>query len=429
VAVKLADYEKAILSAIDLASSDLNFATMFMGSADDKFQTLDRSLHTLLNLENEMSERTYLASQRLFNRTVALMLVVLGAAVGISLTVSIFMARSVTRMLGAEPHTIAGVARSIAEGDLTVRFDSSGTARGVYADMRTMVAKLTEVVANVKSFSDSVTTGSMQLSAGTSQLSQGTTEQAASTEEASASIEEMNATIKQNADNAQMTDRLALKSSVDAKESGTAVADAVAAMKSIAEKITIIEEIARQTNLLALNAAIEAARAGEHGKGFAVVASEVRKLAERSQAAAAEIGTLSGSSVQVAEFAGSMLAKLVPDIEKTAELVQEITAACKEQAGGADQINSSILQLNQVVQQNAGAAEEMASTAEELAMQAGRLQETVAFFKVEDAGVSALTAERESAALPGAVVQAGVRGRSFRRARMTGGGTPVPAIG
>jgi methyl-accepting chemotaxis protein len=214
-------------------------------------------------------------------------------------------------------------------------------------------------------------------------MSQGATEQAASTEEASSSIEEMNATIKQNADNALQTEKIAQKSAADAQESGKAVTDAVLAMKQIAQKINIIEEIARQTNLLALNAAIEAARAGEHGKGFAVVAAEVRKLAERSQTAAAEISDLSGSSMEVAERAGTMLAKLVPDIQKTAELVQEISASSKEQSSGADQINGAIQQLNQVVQQNAGAAEEMASTAEELASQADQLQNTISFFKVD----------------------------------------------
>jgi methyl-accepting chemotaxis protein len=248
--------------------------------------------------------------------------------------------------------------------------------------MLKMVEKLKAVVADVKSSADNVASGSLQLSSGAEQLSQGTTEQAANAEEASSSVEEMNATIRQNADNALTTEKIARKSANDAIESGKAVSEAVHAMKDIAGKISIIEEIARQTNLLALNAAIEAARAGEHGKGFAVVASEVRKLAERSQVAAAEISQLSGTSVEVAERAGGMLAKLVPDIQKTSELVQEISAASKEQAGGADQINGAIQQLNQVVQQNAGAAEEMSSTAEELSSQADQLQNAVAFFKV-----------------------------------------------
>jgi methyl-accepting chemotaxis protein len=188
--------------------------------------------------------------------------------------------------------------------------------------------------------------------------------------------------IRQNADNAQQTERIALKSAQDAKEGGKAVIETVSAMREIAGKISIIEEIARQTNLLALNAAIEAARAGEHGKGFAVVASEVRKLAERSQTAAAEISKLSTSSVQVAEAAGEMLTKIVPDIQRTAELVQEISAASNEQNSGAEQINKAIQQLDQVIQQNASGTEEIASTSEELASQAEQLQDTVSFFKV-----------------------------------------------
>ncbi|HBI14175.1 MAG TPA: chemotaxis protein [Desulfobulbaceae bacterium] len=276
------------------------------------------------------------------------------------------------------------VSNSLADGDLTVDINSRGSdeTAQLLASMKNMMEKVRAVVTDVKTASDNVALGSEQLSSGAQQMSQGTTEQAASSEQASAAVEEMNATIKQNADNAVQTEKIAEKSASDARESGKAVSNAVNAMKQIAQKIGIIEEIARQTNLLALNAAIEAARAGEHGKGFAVVAAEVRKLAERSQTAAAEISDLSGSSVEVAERAGEMLAKLVPDIQKTAELVQEISASSKEQAGGADQINSAIQQLNEVVQQNAGAAEEMASTSEELSSQADQLQNTISFFKI-----------------------------------------------
>jgi methyl-accepting chemotaxis protein len=288
-----------------------------------------------------------------------------------------------------------GVADRLAEGDLTeeIEVKSKDEIGKLLIAMKNMVAKLKSVVADVKSAADNVASGSQQLSSGSEQMSQGTTEQAASAEEASSSVEEMNATIRQNSDNAMQTEKIALKSAVDAMESGKAVSETVAAMKNIAGKISIIEEIARQTNRLALNAAIEAARAGEHGKGFAVVASEVRKLAERSQVAAGEISRLSNSSVEVAEKAGEMLSKLVPDIKKTAELVQEISAASKEQTSGADQINAAIQQLNQVIQQNAGGAEEMSSTAEELSSQAEQLQGTIAFFKVDD-GVHSSAAKK-----------------------------------
>jgi methyl-accepting chemotaxis protein len=268
----------------------------------------------------------------------------------------------------------------------------------------------------VKNAARNVASGSRQLSSGSEQMSQGTTEQAASAEEASSAIEEMHATIRQNADNSVATEKIARKSAGDALESGKAVSEAVKAMKDIAGKISVIEEIARQTNLLALNAAIEAARAGEHGKGFAVVAAEVRKLAERSQVAAGEIGTLSGSSVGVAENAGAMLNRLVPDIQKTSELVQEITESSKEQASGADQINNSIQQLNSVIQQNAGSAEEMASTAQELSSQAEQLLQTVGFFTIEDDSASMKsTMPRTLAAAPAALHPIAHRGTSVTR--------------
>ena len=273
----------------------------------------------------------------------------------------------------------------VSTGDLRqyVTIDCEGDHEKMKDAINTLVQNLSNVAAGIASAADQVASGSQQLSSAAEQLSQGVSEQAASGEEASASMEEMAANIKQNADNAAQTEKIARQSSKDAEASGEAVNRAVNAMRTIAEKISIVQEIARQTDLLALNAAVEAARAGEHGRGFAVVASEVRKLAERSQLAAAEISGLSGETVKVATEAGEMLSKLVPDIRKTAELVSEISAACREQDIGADQINEAIQQLDKVTQQNAGASDQMSSTSEELAAQAEELQASIAYFKVE----------------------------------------------
>jgi methyl-accepting chemotaxis protein len=282
--------------------------------------------------------------------------------------------------------TTAEVANQISNGDLTVspkplsEKDVLGTA------LEQMVERLRGVVADAISAAENVSAGSQELSASSEQVSQGATEQAASAEEASASMEEMASNIKQNADNAAQTEKIARQSAKDAEASGEAVSRAVDAMRTIAQKIGIVQEIARQTDLLALNAAVEAARAGEHGKGFAVVASEVRKLAERSQSAAAEISAMSGDTVKAAQEAGDMLGRLVPDIRKTAELVSEISSACREQDIGAAQINEAIQQLDKVTQQNAGASEQMSATSEELASQAEELQTSIAFFKVDMAG-------------------------------------------
>lgn len=282
-------------------------------------------------------------------------------------------------------NAITTAAREVADGNLMVSLKERSPEDELMHALSDMVGKLAEVVNNVKSTADNVASGSQELSAATQQLSQGATEQAASAEEISSSMEEMSSSIKQNADNSSQTEKIAVKSASDAKTGGQAVAETVNAMKEIATKISIIEEIARQTNLLALNAAIEAARAGEHGKGFAVVAAEVRKLAERSQKAAGEIGSLSATSVGVAEKAGDLLDKMLPDIQRTAELVQEISASSREQDSGADQINKAIQQLDSVIQQNASASEQMASTSEELSNQAEQLQDVIAFFRVETA--------------------------------------------
>jgi len=281
---------------------------------------------------------------------------------------------------------ITSAAQEIADGNLTVTIEERSPQDKLMQALSLMVSGLVRTVSDIRSIAGEVSSASQAISTASVQVSNGATAQAASAEEASSSMEQMVSNIKQNAENAQQTDKIATKSAKDAQESGKSVLEAVAAMKEIASKISIIEEIARQTNLLALNAAIEAARAGEHGKGFAVVAAEVRKLAERSQKAAGEINQLSDTTVKVSEKAGEMLDRLVPDIQRTAELVQEITAASKEQDTGAEQINKALQQLERVIQQNASASEEMASTTEELTGQSDQLVSALGFFRTGDEG-------------------------------------------
>jgi methyl-accepting chemotaxis protein len=320
----------------------------------------------------------------------------------------------------------AGLADKIADGDLTVEHKPLSDKDTLGHALVRMVDRLRGVVGDATAAADNVSAGSQELSSSAEQVSQGATEQAAAAEEASASMEQMASNIKQNADNAAQTEKIARQSSKDAEASGVAVDRAVGAMRTIAEKIGIVQEIARQTDLLALNAAVEAARAGEHGKGFAVVASEVRKLAERSQAAAAEIGSVSGDTVQAATEAGEMLTKLVPDIRRTAELVAEISAACREQDIGASQINEAIQQLDKVTQQNAGASEQISGTSEELAAQAEELQTSIAYFRIGTSGdtrtaasakpIKPATPARKPAAAPRKAMKSGTVAEQQARA-------------
>ncbi|MDR7126080.1 methyl-accepting chemotaxis protein [Pseudotabrizicola sp. 4114] len=276
------------------------------------------------------------------------------------------------------------VAEKISQGDLGVTTKRRSDVDGLGIALETMLEKLRDVISNANHSAAGVAEGAQAMSATAEQLSQGATEQAAAAEQASSSMEQMSANIRQSADNAAQTEKIATKSAQEAEDSGKAVDEAVRAMKTIAEKINIIQEIARQTDLLALNAAVEAARAGQHGKGFAVVASEVRKLAERSQQAAGEISQLSGKTVEVSQRAGEMLQSLVPSIKRTADLVQEISAATREQNVGAEQINEAIRQLDSVIQQNASASTEAASVSEKLATQSEQLRGVIGFFRLGD---------------------------------------------
>jgi methyl-accepting chemotaxis protein len=296
--------------------------------------------------------------------------------------VTFAVSRGITRPVKAMADHLGEMAQG--GGDLTRRIEiiSHDEVGQMASSFNLFVKKLEEIIGEVRTSSDGIASAATQVATSAASLSQGTSEQAASIEETTSSLEQMSASITQNAENSRQMEQMAVKGARDSEESGGAVRESVVAMKQIAEKISIIEEIAYQTNLLALNAAIEAARAGEHGRGFAVVATEVRKLAERSQTAAQEIGGLAANSVGVAERSGELLRELVPAIKKTAELVQEVTASSREQSSGVTQINQAMTAVDTVTQRNAASAEELSSTAEELAAQSEALQQLMAFFRV-----------------------------------------------
>lgn len=318
----------------------------------------------------------------LYKKSVVLLAIVLFVAFTGGIFIGLYISHSVLKAVGGEPTDIEKITMKVSEGDLTLDTTSFIKPTGVFGALITMIDNLKLITNNIKNVSNQVSSGSIQLSSTSQDMSAGASEQAASLEEVSSSMEQMTSNIEQNAHNAQTTESIALKVVQDAEEGEDAVMKTLDAIKIIVAKTGVIEEIARSTNMLALNASIEAARAGEYGKGFAVVASEVGKLADRSQKEAAEISKLSTDSIQLAEKTGVIIQALVPDIKRTAELVQEISASSLEQNTGAQQINKALLQLDQVVQANASAAEESAAMAEELSSHAGMLQDTIEFFKL-----------------------------------------------
>ncbi len=345
------------------------------------YSNTSQAIAELTTQNQELAKTANGSSDLLVTRLFYTLCGILLAGIAFGIALAFVITRSVKKAVGGEPAEIAALAERVASGDLNIDVDS-GRATGIYRSLVDMGMKLRDVVGTVQTAVAQVVAGSGQISATAQQMSQGATEQAANAEEVSSSVEQMAATIKQNTDNSMATEQISSKAAKDAVDGGQAVDEAVVAMKAIAGKIGIIDEIARQTNLLALNAAIEAARAGEAGKGFAVVASEVRKLAERSQSAAAEITQLSSTTVSNAERAGGIIRQIVPDIRKTADLVQEISSASKEQTVGSEQIGKAMVQLDTVIQHNASSSEELASMAEELSAQSFSLTQTMSYFRI-----------------------------------------------
>ncbi|WP_148714246.1 methyl-accepting chemotaxis protein [Chitinolyticbacter meiyuanensis] len=347
------------------------------------FEQLIAVVSGIVKVNSEVADKANKESTQIAAEISRLMIIFIVAGFALAVAIGILITRMIVRQVGGEPQDAVRILQRVAEGDLTVNVQlRQGDQTSMLYSIQQMIGRLTDVIGDVRGAAGSIASASEEVSASAQALSQNASEQAANVEETSASVEEISATVAQNAENARVTDGMATQSAQHAVEGGEAVKQTVSAMRQIAGKIGIIDDIAYQTNLLALNAAIEAARAGEHGKGFAVVAAEVRKLAERSQVAAQEISSVAGNSVMMAESAGTLLDQMVPSIRKTADLVQEITAASTEQTAGLDQINTAVSQLAQTTQMNASASEELSSTAEEMSAQAIQLQELIQYFKI-----------------------------------------------
>ena len=410
---RLEDEISALTAAGKLAEARQLYAGDYL-----RVRTQQEGMIAEMEQQAEKTKNEALASATaVYRQAQTVTYVLLALLIGIGLVLAVLVARGLAEPVRAATEHL----KAMATGDLTRRLEvRSRDEMGEMAEhFNTFADEMERIIGEVRAGATQLSSAATQISASSQALSQGTSEQAASVEETTSSLEGMNTSVVQNADNSRAMEQMAMKGARDAEDSGRAVSETVDAMKTIAEKITIIEDIAYQTNLLALNAAIEAARAGEHGKGFAVVATEVRKLAERSQAAANEISGLASGSVRVAEHSGSLLAELVPAIRKTAELVQEVAAASAEQSVGVQQINRAMSTVDQVTQSNASAAEELASTAEEMAAQAESLQQLMDFFRGGDAssrGRGRQIANGVGAYHPGSnVVHTGLRQRNATR--------------